>query len=146
MDITLDDARTLIGEKGATLAMFQHLVRRVWIRQISRGETKKLDTADPLMPRDESLGFLGTREYSEERPLVIDVDINNYKRMREDLLKDFAIDIAETVREKKKTIELDPMSSFDRRIIHLALSNFSDVTTESTGEGERRYIVVRPHP
>jgi len=115
LEITLKDPRDLIGDKGATLPMFQHIVRRVVARHV-----------DPS-------------------PLL-DIDINNYKKMREDVLGDFAKGIGEKVREERRAIELDPMSSFDRRAIHLALAGFSDITTESMGERDRRYIVVRPYP
>lgn len=77
--------------------------------------------------------------------LKIDIDINGYKKIREGVLKDFAVGVGERVRSEQKTVELDPMPSFDRRIIHLALGNFTDITTESIGEGDSRYIVVRPH-
>lgn len=79
-------------------------------------------------------------------PPLIDIDVNNYKRMREDVLSDFARDIGARVRLEKKAVELDPMPAFDRRVIHLALANFSDLTTESIGEGDARYVVVRPYP
>ena len=77
---------------------------------------------------------------------LLDIDINNYKKMREDVLWDFAKGIGAKVQREKKAVELEPMSSFDRRAVHLALAEFSDITTESVGERDRRYIVVRPHP
>ena len=66
--------------------------------------------------------------------------------MREDVLRDFARDVGSKVRAERKVMELDPMPSFDRRVVHLTLADFSDLTTESMGEGDRRYIVVRPYP
>ncbi len=79
-------------------------------------------------------------------PPFIDIDINGYKRMRQDVLADFAKDIGSRVRHEKKAVELDPMPAFDRRVIHLTLASFSDLTTESVGEGDARYVVVRPYP
>lgn len=87
------------------------------------------------------------RRISTKRvPLIpqVDVDINGYKKMREQILTDFAKDIAEQVSLEKRPIELKPMPSFDRRVIHVALANFSGISTQSNGEGEQRYIVVRP--
>jgi spoIIIJ-associated protein len=78
------------------------------------------------------------------RPITLDVDVNNFRKIREDMLRDFALSVRGKVITNKKTVELDPMSSFDRRIIHMALADFSDVATESLGEGYARYIVVRP--
>lgn len=115
VDIRVLGARDLVGEKGETLAMLQHIVRRIAAKHISP-------------------------------PPLIDIDVNNYKRMREDVLTDFAKDIGARVRLEKRAVELDPMPAFDRRVIHLALANFSDLTTESIGEGDARYVVVRPYP
>lgn len=74
----------------------------------------------------------------------VDVDVNGYKKMRESVLSEFANEIAERVRAEKKPVELKPMPSFDRRIIHVALAKNSYVNSESIGEGDQRYIVVRP--
>ncbi len=112
---TIANARELIGEGGETLALFQHIVRRIVARRI--------------LP-----------------PPLLDIDINGYKRIREDILRDFAVSIGERVRAEKKSVELKPMPSYDRRVIHLALASSSDLTTESVGEGDERYIVVRPYP
>jgi len=115
IDITLTDARDLIGERGANLAVLQYVLRRIASKQISP-------------------------------TTLLDIDINGYKKMREGALHDFALGVGERVRANNNTVELDPMPSFDRRVIHLALAQFSDLTTESMGEGERRYIVIRPYP
>lgn len=79
-------------------------------------------------------------------PVVLDIDVNGYKKMREGVLREFAQEIREKVNLRGGAVELDPMPPFDRRVVHLALADFSDVTTESVGEGEERYIIVRPHP
>lgn len=78
--------------------------------------------------------------------LTLDVDVNNYKQIRESILQDFAKDIGERVRVEKRAMELKPMPPFDRRVVHTALAQFPDLRTESLGEGEQRYIVVRPFP
>jgi spoIIIJ-associated protein len=115
ISVTIGNARELIGEGGETLALFQHIVRRIAARRVS---------PTPLL----------------------DVDINGYKRIREDILRDFALSVGKRVRTEKKSVELKPMPSYDRRVIHLALANSADLTTESMGEGDGRYIVVRPYP
>lgn len=78
--------------------------------------------------------------------IAVDVDINNYKKKREEFLQEFAREIGEKVRFARKPLELEPMSPFDRRVIHSALSAYSDIATESKGEGLTRHIVVRPFP
>lgn len=73
----------------------------------------------------------------------IDVDINNYKKKREEFLQEFAKQIGERVRMTKSEVELEPMSPFDRRVIHCTLAEYSDLVTESKGENEDRHIIVR---
>jgi len=75
---------------------------------------------------------------------IVDIDVNNYKKIREGMLQDFARDIGERAQLEGKIMELKPMPSFDRRVVHTALAQFPDLTTESRGEGNHRYIVVRP--
>lgn len=76
----------------------------------------------------------------------VDIDVNHYKKRREEFLGDFAKQIGERVRFEKKEVVLEPMSAFDRRIIHCALAEYSDIVTESQGEAEGRHIIVRPYP
>lgn len=78
-------------------------------------------------------------------PLFL-VDINGYREKREQFLKELSKEIAVQVIETKKSVMLQPMSSYERRIIHLELSGRSDVVTESIGEEPERRIVIRPYP
>jgi len=77
---------------------------------------------------------------------MIDVDVNGYREIRENVLKEFAMGVGNRVRDEKRSVELKPMPAFDRRVVHLTLADFPDLVTESIGEGEQRYIVVRPYP
>lgn len=76
----------------------------------------------------------------EWRPIIIDVE--GYKRRRYDALQALALRIAEQVKASGMPFSLEPMPAFDRRIIHLALADHPDVTTQSSGEGEERKVVV----
>jgi len=80
-----------------------------------------------------------------EAPFFL-VDINGYREKREIFLKDLGREIAEQVAKSKKSVMLQPMSSYERRIIHLELVEKSDIVTESIGEGPERRIVIRPYP
>ena len=73
-------------------------------------------------------------------PIIIDVE--GYKRRRYGALRDLARRIAEQVLLKKRPFTLEPMPAFERRIIHLTLANHTDITTESTGTGETRKVVI----
>jgi len=75
-------------------------------------------------------------------PIVIDVE--GYKQRRCNALQALAWRIAEQVTQKKEPFALEPMPAFDRRIIHLALADHTEVTTESRGEGEARRVVIIP--
>ncbi len=75
-------------------------------------------------------------------PIVIDVE--GYKRRRYDALQALAWRMAEMVKTRREPFALEPMSAFDRRVIHLALADHPDVTTQSSGEGEARKVVILP--
>lgn len=76
-----------------------------------------------------------------ERVRVL-LNIGGYKQKREKDLKDLAEKIAGTVIRKRKSITLEPMSSYERKIIHSALQDSSKVETHSIGEEPNRKIVV----
>jgi spoIIIJ-associated protein len=75
-------------------------------------------------------------------PIIIDVE--GYKRRRYDALQALAWRMAEMVKTRREPFALEPMSAFDRRVIHLALADHPDVTTQSSGEGEARKVVILP--
>lgn len=77
--------------------------------------------------------------------LFIELDINDYKKEKESALKKIAIAIANEVVFQQKEKALPPMNAFERRIIHIALKEKSDVKTESVGKGSERRIIVSPH-
>jgi len=75
-------------------------------------------------------------------PIVLDVE--NYKQRRCEGLRILANRLAEQVKTRKTPFPMEPMPAFERRIIHLALADHPDVTTESTGFGESRKVVIIP--
>jgi len=75
-------------------------------------------------------------------PIVIDVE--GYKQRRYSALQALAWRMAEQVKEREKQFALEPMPAYERRIIHLTLADDPDVTTESTGVGEVRKVVIFP--
>jgi spoIIIJ-associated protein len=72
------------------------------------------------------------------------LDVNNYRLEREKLIADLARAAAKKVASTKEAVSLPFMNSYERRIVHTALAVHPDVTTESSGEGKERYVVVRP--
>lgn len=72
------------------------------------------------------------------------VDVNNYRRKREDLILELARAAARKAMAEKKEIRLPAMNAYERRLIHLELVNRPDIKTESEGEGRERYVIIRP--
>jgi len=72
------------------------------------------------------------------------VDINNYRRERENLILELARAAARKSVATKEEISLPAMNAYERRLVHVELSSHPDVKTESVGEGKSRYIIVRP--
>jgi spoIIIJ-associated protein len=76
--------------------------------------------------------------------VLVTVDVEHYHRRREETLQGLAHRMAERVRTSRRPMTLEPMPANERRIIHLALSEDTDVVTGSVGMGEERKIVIRP--
>ncbi|MDP3093840.1 MAG: R3H domain-containing nucleic acid-binding protein [bacterium] len=74
----------------------------------------------------------------------LDIDVSNYKKKKAVYLEELAKTAADEVALTKKDRELLPMSSQDRRIIHLVLSQRADVIAESKGEDPDRRVIIRP--
>jgi spoIIIJ-associated protein len=72
------------------------------------------------------------------------VDINGYRVERERTLAYLATESARKATQTGRTVVLKPMSAADRRLIHAALAQRSDVKTHSLGEEPNRRVVVRP--
>lgn len=72
----------------------------------------------------------------------VKVDTENYRKRRQDTLENLAKNIAFKVKRTKRTVSLEPMNPYERRIIHSALQNDRFVTTHSEGEEPFRHVVV----
>lgn len=70
------------------------------------------------------------------------LDIENYKEKREKTLEELAEKIAKTVIKTRKSVTLEPMKAYERKIIHSKLQENNKVETKSIGEEPRRRIVV----
>ncbi|MFA6797187.1 MAG: R3H domain-containing nucleic acid-binding protein [Candidatus Paceibacterota bacterium] len=71
------------------------------------------------------------------------IDVNNYRESMVERLKLKAKILANRARDMKADIEMDPMSSYERLIIHGILTDEPNIKTESTGEGINRRIVIK---
>jgi len=79
-----------------------------------------------------------------EGSLRLFIDVDGYKANRNQAIIDLANKTAEQAIKIERNIHLDPMNAYERRIVHTTLQEREDVTTESTGEGEKRHVVVKP--
>ena len=76
--------------------------------------------------------------------VLVSIDVERYRRRREESLLGLARRMADRVRQTGRAISLEPMPPAERRIIHLALADDPDVTTGSIGVGESRKVVIDP--
>jgi spoIIIJ-associated protein len=72
------------------------------------------------------------------------LDISNWRANRREELIGLGRRTAETVRESGEPVKLDPMTPFERKAVHDAVTEIDGVRSESEGEEPRRYIVVHP--
>lgn len=80
---------------------------------------------------------------NKEAELVrVNIDVADYKRQRNDRLRDQADEWVKKVRDTGETMHLRPMSAAERRVVHQAVSDYGDLETHSEGEGRERHIVL----
>ncbi|HEY0755697.1 MAG TPA: RNA-binding cell elongation regulator Jag/EloR [Ktedonobacteraceae bacterium] len=70
------------------------------------------------------------------------VDAENYRERREENLRSLAQRVAQQVRNYRRSIALEAMPPHERRIVHIALAESKDISTESIGEGDARRVVI----
>ena len=79
----------------------------------------------------------------DQRVRVI-VDVEDYRKRREARLEEHARELAEQVRDTGREAELEPMNSYERKLVHDAVAEVGGVETESRGVDPERYVVIRP--
>ncbi len=116
-EIVAPNASRIIGWHGETLNSIQHLAKSI-IRQ---------------------------KENLSRSPFLI-LDIDGYRKSQEDKVRKIAEQKADFVRRTGSRVALAPMSPYFRRIVHLHIANtesLSDLTTESSGEGDYRQVILK---
>src|ERR671936_1028952 len=79
---------------------------------------------------------------SDRRRLVVDVE--HYRNRREETVKEMALRLAERVRRTGERVLMDPMQSYERRIVHITLEKEPGIRTESQGEEPNRRVAILP--
>ena len=75
---------------------------------------------------------------------MLGLDIEGYRERQRELLERKAHSAAATVRKDRRAVSLEPMTAFERKVIHTALAGAEGVITSSEGEEPERYVVIRP--
>jgi spoIIIJ-associated protein len=88
------------------------------------------------------LGFLFKQKTGEWNRVLINV--GDYREKEESYLNDLAATTAQRAKETGEPQNLYNLKPWQRRVIHLALSEDKDIMTESEGEGEDRFLIIKP--
>jgi len=120
VSVEVTEPHFFITHEGEGLHALNHLVHRIIENKIPK-------TEEGVLPQ--GLGVL--------------VDINGFQKKRVENIRAVAHMMSERARYFKSNIEVDPMSAFERRIIHEFLSDASDLKTESMGTGRDRRVVIK---
>jgi spoIIIJ-associated protein len=83
------------------------------------------------------------RHVLDEADAIV-IDVERYRARREDSVREMALRIADRAKRDRQRIGLDPMQPFERRVVHTALADDPDVSTESEGEEPSRRVVITP--
>ena len=113
VSIETSDAGRLIGARGESLEGLQLLVNQIM-----------------------------SRKAGEDFKRVI-LDVSGWRKQKEEELKSKAKDWGKQVQELGKELELEPMSSWQRRVIHMVIAEIGGLSSESIGEGRDRHIVIK---
>ena len=110
-----EDIGVIIGKRGDTLDALQYLVSQIINKNKNRDENVK-----------------------------IILDCEGYRKRREDTLTNLANRLADKVARENKAHKLEPMSAYERKIVHMALEGRKNITTVSKNEEPHRYITIMP--
>lgn len=114
VDIESEDSALLIGKQGTNLESLQFVLA------------------------------VRLKSQTKEEDFELFVDIAGWRKQKEEKLTDMATNIADKVASSKKEENLYNLKPSERRIVHTALTNHPKVTTISEGEGEGRYLIIKP--
>ncbi len=140
-----------------TVDVLQHILQYMNIRALVQ-----VRSTDPLTLNiqgiNENLGLLIGRRgetlsalqllvslivgHRTKHRMRIIIDAENYRERREENLRSLALRVAQQVRNYRRSIALEAMPPHERRIVHIALADSKDISTESIGEGDARRVVI----
>ena len=98
------------------------------------------EVLDALQTLAGAIANIGNEKYKK-----VVVDCENYRGRREETLISLAHKLEAKATDMRREVVLEPMSPFERRIIHTALADSTTVTTRSDGKEPQRYVVIVPN-
>ena len=142
---------------AVTVDVLQHILQYINIRAAIQVRSQSPLTLN-IQGINENLGLLIGRRgetlsalqllvslivsHRTKHRMRIIVDAENYRERREDNLRSLALRVAQQVRNYRRSIALEAMPPHERRIVHIALAESRDISTESIGEGDARRVVI----
>lgn len=120
VSIQTTDAGRLIGYRGESLEALQLIANQIMTQKTEQGSSS-----------------------SKAFKRVI-VDVEGWRKQKEEDLQTRAGEWAKQVKETGEPMDLEPMSSWQRRVIHMVVQETDGVYSESEGEGRDRHIVIKP--
>ncbi len=115
--VEISNAHPFLSREGEGLSALNHIVRRIVEKNRANQEN--------------------------EGDVNIVIDINGFQKKKIENIRSLVHMMAERARYFKSSVELDPMSSYERRLVHELLSDATDLKTESDGVGRERRVVIK---
>ncbi len=125
VSVEVSEPHFFVSSEGEGLHALNHLVHRIIESKLSK-----------IAPKSD----LGK---APQAGLGIIIDVNGFQKKHVENIRAIAHMMGERARYFKSSIEVNPMSAFERRIVHEFLSSAIDLKTESTGTGNTRRVVIK---
>lgn len=122
ISLEVNEPHFFIERDGEGLQALNHIAHRII-------EAKNFSTGKATEDEKQKVGVL--------------IDVNNFQKKHIESIRAVAHMMSERARYFKSNIEIDPMSAFERRIVHEFLAEVNDLTTESIGTGRSRRVVIK---
>ena len=119
INLQTDHPNLLIGQYGSNLQSLQHLTGMI---------VRKKRILENIIDDDE---------------IKFNIDVNDYKKQKRESLIKLADTIANQVLYNKNSVALRPMSSYERKVIHMEISNRENLETESVGDDLNRRVIIK---
>ncbi len=141
LNIEGEDVGILIGKHGQTLQAFQYLLN---VSLNNQPATEQATTEQAASEQGDASQDESARAQSREGSLRVVVDAGGYRERRSQSLEQVAQDAASRAKRDRRSVRLEPMPAYERRLVHLALQEDATVATTSEGRDPLRHVVVSP--